>query len=412
MQSFIEIVFFFNPAVLWVSQLIKTEREHCCDDLAIACVNDRKNYVQALIICQEFKQRAPAYAMAITGKKGSLLHRASRMLFNTNSTLNKMEKTILTIALISVVVCTAAFKSVGNAKTVTSNAISTSILVQQDTTKKSKPAETKSADQLEKEINAKMDRQLKKLNEKEKLKKNETDEDVKARVADQKARNEDMWLAEEDAKQAVLDGKQAESDRKQAIVDAKIAEADVKIAESDRKQAIADAKLAEADAIQAIAYAKQAARDAKEYAKWAKENKQGEGYQVPPRAPRPLRAPRAISATPTTPAVPPVPPTPVTSPTSPVYNERTGSRTSTQRMFTSKTVTDGDGHDYTGEINKQLMKDGIISNTNKLSYKLNKNELIVNGVAQNAEIQKRYRQQFLKNDKHALMYNFLIENKN
>ena len=136
LQSFIEIVFFFNPAVLWVSQLIKTEREHCCDDLAITCVSDRKNYVQALIFCQEFKQRAPAYAMAITGKKGSLLHRASRMLFNTNSTLNKMEKTILTIALVSVVVCSAAFKSVGNAKTVTRKKISTSIQVLQDTAKK------------------------------------------------------------------------------------------------------------------------------------------------------------------------------------------------------------------------------------------------------------------------------------
>ncbi|MGQ7854562.1 M56 family metallopeptidase [Pedobacter sp. WC2501] len=392
LQSFIEIVFFFNPAVLWVSQLIKTEREHCCDDLAIACVNDRKNYVQALIVCQEFKQRAPAYAMAMSGNKGSLLHRASRMLFNTNSTLNKMEKTILTIALVSVVVCSAAFKSVGHAKTVTRKEISASTVVLQDTTrKKARPAEGKSADQLEKEINAKLDSQLKKLNEKQQQTKEDIkaiQADEKARQADERARLEDVKQAKEDAKQAVIDAKQAELDRKQAIADAKMAE-------NDSKQAIADAK--------------QAAEDAKENKKWAQDDKEGRGKRVP-RAPRPPKAPKAPHAVPPVPSVPPVPPTPSVPPTPPVYNQNTNTRTSSQRTVTSKTVTNGDGHDYTNDINRELMKDGIISSTNKLSYKLNKDELIVNGIKQNTDFQKKYKKRFLKNDNHSLMYNFLIEN--
>ena len=390
LQSFIEIVFFFNPAVLWVSQLIKTEREHCCDDLAIACVNDRKNYIQALIVCQEFKQRAPAYAMAMSGNKGSLLHRASRVLFNTNSTLNKMEKTILTIAMVSVVVCTAAFKSVGNAKTVTKKEISTSIVALQDTTrKKVRPAEGKSADQLEKEINAKMDSQLKKLNEKQQQQ--ETKEDIKARQADERARKEDAKRAQEDAKQAVMDAKQAELDGKQAAADAKIAEA-------DSKQAIADSK-------QAIVDAKQAAEDAKEY--------KSKGYGVTQTAPRPPKAPKAPKAVPAVPAVPATPATPAsppTPPTPPVYGENGSSKTSSQRTVTSKTVTNGDGHDYTSDINRELMKDGIISSTNKLSYKLNKDELVVNGIKQSTDVQAKYKKKFLKSDKHSLMYNFLIEN--
>ncbi|MBO9673161.1 MAG: M48 family metalloprotease [Sphingobacteriaceae bacterium] len=404
-QSFIEIVFFFNPAVLWVSQLIKTEREHCCDDLAIACVNDRKNYVQALIVCQEFKQRAPAYAMAITGKKGSLLHRASRMLFNTNSTLNKMEKTILTIALVSAVVCTAAFKSVGNTKAVTEKEISTLNVVLQDTTrKKARPSEGKSADQLEREINAKMDSQLKKLNEKQQWQ--ETKEDKKARQAAEKAR-----LADEKARQ--YDEMQAQKDARQTAIDAKQAEL-------DRKQVIADAKMAENDSKKAIADAKQAAEDAKEYRKWAKEYK-SQGYGVQPRAPRPPKAPKAVAAAPAIPAIPAVPavpavqPAPVyaippTPPTPPVHNESSSIRTGSQRTITSKTVTNGDGHDYTNAINQELIKDGIISNTNKLSYKLNKDELIVNGVKQNTETQQKYKRKFLKNDNHSLMYNFLVEN--
>ena len=388
LQSFIEIVFFFNPAVLWVSQLIKTEREHCCDDLAITCVSDRKNYVQALIFCQEFKQRAPAYAMAITGKKGSLLHRASRMLFNTNSTLNKMEKTILTIALVSVVICSAAFKSVGHAKTVTRKKISTSIVTLQDTTKKkNKPAEGKSEDQLEKEINAKMDSQLKKLNEKQQ----ETKDDIKARLADEKARQIDIIQAQEDAKQAIIDAKQAEVDRKQAIID-------VRIAENDSKQAIVDAK--------------QAIEDAKEYKRFAKEDK-SIGYAISTRVPRPPKAPkapRAAYALPAVPAAPPVPAIPAAPPIPAVYGKSGSTRTSSQRTVTSKTVTNGDGRDYTNAINQELIKDGIISSTNKLSYKLNKDELIVNGVKQNAEVQQKYKKRFLKNDSHSLMYNFLIEN--
>jgi len=404
LQSFIEIVFFFNPAVLWVSQLIKTEREHCCDDLAIACVNDRKNYVQALIVCQEFKQRAPAYAMAMSGNKGSLLHRASRMLFNTNSTLNKMEKTILTIALVSVVVCSAAFKSVGHAKTVTRKKISTSIQVLQDTTKKSKPVEGKSADQLEKEINAKMDSQLKKLNEKQQ----QTKEDIKGIQADEKARLDDEKAKQSDERTRLDDIKQAKEDAKQALIDAKQAEL-------DRKQAIADAKMADNDSKQAIADAKQAAEDAKEYRKWAKEYK-SKGYGIIQTAPRPPKAPKAPKAAVAVPAVPAVPatpasaPTPPTPPTPPVFGENGSTRTGSQRTVTSKTVTNGDGHDYTNDINRELMKDGIISSTNKLSYKLNKDELIVNGVKQNTDIQKKYKKSFLKNDSHSLMYNFLIEN--
>jgi bla regulator protein BlaR1 len=384
LQSFIEIVFFFNPAVLWVSQLIKTEREHCCDDLAIACVNDRKNYVQALIVCQEFKQRAPAYAMAVTGRKGSLLHRASRMLFNTNSTLNKMEKTILTIALVSVVVCTAAFKSVGNAKTVTKTALSNLVQTRLDSTKKAKTEERKSVDQLEKEITTKMDYQLKQLDEKRK--KGETDEDVKARIADKKAVENYINKAREDARMR-------KEDVKARIADEKLKVADEKFAKEDAKFAMEDAKWA------------------KEDEKWAQEDK-GDGPRVPraPRPPRPPRAPKAPVAVPAAPATPGVPPVPPTPPTPPVYQERSGSRTSSQRTVTSKSVTNGDGHDYTNEINNQLMKDGIISSTNKLSYKLNKDELIVNGVKQNTEVQKKYKQRFLKNDSHSLMYNFLIEN--
>jgi beta-lactamase regulating signal transducer with metallopeptidase domain len=35
-QTIVEVIFFFNPFVWWISSVIKTEREHCCDDIAIS----------------------------------------------------------------------------------------------------------------------------------------------------------------------------------------------------------------------------------------------------------------------------------------------------------------------------------------------------------------------------------------
>ncbi|RDC56157.1 hypothetical protein DU508_11090 [Pedobacter chinensis] len=397
LQSFIEIVFFFNPAVLWVSQLIKTEREHCCDDLAIACVNDRKNYVKALIFCQEFKQSAPAYAMGITGKKGSLLHRASRMLFNTNSTLNKMEKTILTIALVSTVICTAAFKSVGNAATINKKAIASSIVAMQDTAKKvikkEKEVAHKSAAQLESEIEQKI-----KLAEKKAAEKNKviTAKEKGQDQAEKQKAKEDLRYTEEAKKYAENEKKYKEAEKKYAADEAKYAKEQEKWAKEDAKWAEEDAKWAEEDK------------------KWAAENSKGNRT---PRAPRPPRPARARAA-----AVPPTPPTPYANPaksaipsTPPTPPARVGKTTSViktgvERVVTTKSVTNGKGHDDFNDINNELLKDGIIANTKELSYKLNKNDLIVNGVKQSQAIQKKYKEKYLTNEDHSLMYNFLIEN--
>jgi beta-lactamase regulating signal transducer with metallopeptidase domain len=74
-QRLVETVFFFHPAVWWVSDCIRTEREHCCDDVA-AANNDPKLYVIALTALEEL--RGPSLAVAATG--GSLLSRIKRLL--------------------------------------------------------------------------------------------------------------------------------------------------------------------------------------------------------------------------------------------------------------------------------------------------------------------------------------------
>ena len=92
LQHFAEIIFFFNPAVLWVSDLIKTERENCCDDIALQQMDNKKTYINALVSFQEFDATLPVYATAFSNKKEYLLQRVKRIVYNNNKTLNNMEK--------------------------------------------------------------------------------------------------------------------------------------------------------------------------------------------------------------------------------------------------------------------------------------------------------------------------------
>ncbi len=75
LQSFAEVVLFYHPAVWWLSRRIRTERELCCDDLAVG-VCDRLVYATALTDLAAM--RHPRVALAATG--GDLLARVRRIL--------------------------------------------------------------------------------------------------------------------------------------------------------------------------------------------------------------------------------------------------------------------------------------------------------------------------------------------
>ncbi|MDP9080820.1 MAG: M56 family metallopeptidase [Bacteroidota bacterium] len=110
LQNLIEIVFFFNPAVLWLSALIKAERENCCDDMVLAR-SSKVDYLKALVACEEFKQPSPAYAMALKGSNGGLKNRVARIISNKNLALSSKEKSLLAACLIATGIFTAAFTS-------------------------------------------------------------------------------------------------------------------------------------------------------------------------------------------------------------------------------------------------------------------------------------------------------------
>ncbi len=77
LQTAAETLLFYHPAVWWVSQRMRVEREHCCDDLAVAASGNATHYARALAELEGLCSDAPALAMAATG--GSLLERIARL---------------------------------------------------------------------------------------------------------------------------------------------------------------------------------------------------------------------------------------------------------------------------------------------------------------------------------------------
>jgi TonB family protein len=76
LQSAVETLLFYHPAVWWVSRRVRQEREHCCDDDAVA-ICDRMVYVRALADLAAMTVQ-PRFALAATD--GSLLRRVRRLL--------------------------------------------------------------------------------------------------------------------------------------------------------------------------------------------------------------------------------------------------------------------------------------------------------------------------------------------
>ncbi len=105
-QSVIEALFYFHPAVWWISTNIRTERENSCDDVAIALCGNSMTYAKALVSVQEMAYYgSPQMAMAFAGqRKNQLLFRVQRILKQPNNKTNVMEKLIATCLLLVMMV--------------------------------------------------------------------------------------------------------------------------------------------------------------------------------------------------------------------------------------------------------------------------------------------------------------------
>lgn len=101
LQSLVEVIFYFNPAVWWISAVIRAERENCCDDIALGLCENRLAYAKALVVIQEQnKTRVPGMALAFSNRRKQMLNRIGRILNHPQNKSKIMEKFVITSLLI------------------------------------------------------------------------------------------------------------------------------------------------------------------------------------------------------------------------------------------------------------------------------------------------------------------------
>jgi hypothetical protein len=77
LQAAVETLLFYHPAVWWLSNEVRRERESCCDDLAVELCGDRLAYARALAELEGLRLSPPRLALAADG--GALMERVRRL---------------------------------------------------------------------------------------------------------------------------------------------------------------------------------------------------------------------------------------------------------------------------------------------------------------------------------------------
>ena len=81
-QRVIETLLFYHPAVWWLSRQLRSERELCCDELAITATGERLTYASALESADRarFKTEQPALSLTFRQHRNSTLDRVHHIL--------------------------------------------------------------------------------------------------------------------------------------------------------------------------------------------------------------------------------------------------------------------------------------------------------------------------------------------
>ncbi len=78
LQTVVETLLFYHPAVWWLSRRIRAERENCCDDLAVSLCGDPYTYAGALADLERL--RAPRRRLVMAANGAPLVQRVRRLL--------------------------------------------------------------------------------------------------------------------------------------------------------------------------------------------------------------------------------------------------------------------------------------------------------------------------------------------
>ena len=128
LQSVIEALFYYHPAVWWLSNQVRNERESACDEHAIALCGNRIGYAKALVTIQEMAFYPLVPALAFAGQRQSQFLNRVRRIFHptqTHTQFNIMEKWIATFVVACSIIALTFAQHRNNPDSSISNSITT-----------------------------------------------------------------------------------------------------------------------------------------------------------------------------------------------------------------------------------------------------------------------------------------------
>jgi beta-lactamase regulating signal transducer with metallopeptidase domain len=107
-QTAIECLFFFHPAVWWMSRRTRELREVCCDEIAARSCVDPGIYAEALLQMEEQRAWRLQLAVALHGRGGTLLRRIRRVMGEKTMEQRSMSGVRIAVAAVVLVGLAAA----------------------------------------------------------------------------------------------------------------------------------------------------------------------------------------------------------------------------------------------------------------------------------------------------------------
>jgi beta-lactamase regulating signal transducer with metallopeptidase domain/protein involved in polysaccharide export with SLBB domain/phage shock protein A len=109
LQTLIETLGFYHPAVWWLSRRVRQEREHCCDDIAAEIFGDRHGYAEVLVSLETSRGHWLPGVVASNG--GSLMTRVQRLVSPARSSnvLRPFPSPLFVMAILCAITTCASF---------------------------------------------------------------------------------------------------------------------------------------------------------------------------------------------------------------------------------------------------------------------------------------------------------------
>ncbi|HEX7025657.1 MAG TPA: M56 family metallopeptidase [Gammaproteobacteria bacterium] len=100
-QCFVRLLYFFNPAVLWISSKVDIERENACDDIAVEYCGNPKLYARSLANISELELKL-ATVLAANKHGYQILPRVKRLFGRAHGLSKSMEKLVSAVCVLFV----------------------------------------------------------------------------------------------------------------------------------------------------------------------------------------------------------------------------------------------------------------------------------------------------------------------